>query len=498
MPDKIHTIPTLPGIKRDGTTFSGKNWTDGQWCRFYGGLPRKMGGYKQIVGGLPNIPRGIYVVNNSPNFNVYIGDESTLKYITIDISGNPISGLIDRTPASLIPSPYNDYTFDTMFSTISNTNKLIVHIAPNLFSIDSTVDGPIFYGDISANTPLVPTGISVSGGICVLHPYLFMFGNDGDVMWSEANDPTTIMGSARITGQKIVAGLQTRGGNSSPAGLLWSLDSVVRVTQVGTTSVEFNFDTVSSESSILSSRSIIEYNGVYFWAGIDTFLYYNGVVQELPNSLNRDYFFRNLNYSQQQKVWATKNTQWGEIWWFYPSGTNTECDSAVIYNVREQTWYDSKISRSDGYFNQTFSDPIWADNDVFGNYSVWMHESGTDQNVGGVLTAIDSYCETGDIAWIGFDADGQRQSIDKSGSLYRVEPDFIETGGMTLVVNGREYANSPVVSSQVYNFDSATTKIDLREQRRIMSLRFESNVIGGFYYMGQTLIVFRLGDTRPA
>ncbi len=120
---------------------------------------------------------------------------------------------------------------------------------------------------------------------------------------------------------------------------MWSLDSVIRVTQVGTAAIEFRFDTVTSQSSILSNKSIIEYDGIYYWAGVDRFLMYNGIVQELPNSMNLQYFFGNLNYAQRQKVWATKYTKYGEIWWHFPALTSTECDQAIIYNVREQTWY---------------------------------------------------------------------------------------------------------------------------------------------------------------
>jgi hypothetical protein len=57
---------------------------------------------------------------------------------------------------------------------------------------------------------------------------------------------------------------------------------------------------------------------------------YNGVVKEIPNTFNQNYFFDNLNYAQRQKVYATKVSRYGEIWWFYPSGDSTECNDAVI------------------------------------------------------------------------------------------------------------------------------------------------------------------------
>lgn len=498
MAGSFYPVISQPGIKRDGTTFLSQYYLDGQWCRFYRGLARKMGGYKQLFGGLLNIPRGMFVFPDSPNFNIYFGDFQSLKYFKIDQDGNTLTGLIDITPAGFIPNVNNIWQFQVMFSSVPGENVLIAQAAPNLASITNNVDAPIYAGPINTVVPLVPIGKSVSGGILVLHPYLFDFGTDGFVRISNANDPSTTFQEERVCDQKIVFGLPTRGGNSSPAGLLWSLNSLLRVTQVGTNDVIWKFDTVTSQSSILSSSSVVEMDGVVYWCGIDRFLMYNGTVREVPNQLNLNFFFLNLNYDQRQKVWATKVPQYGEIWWHFPIGAATECNHTVIYNVRENTWYDTSISRACGYYEQVFADPIWADSGIAGtNAAIWQHESGLNQNIGGVQTAIDSYFETGDISYIALGPDGKWTGKDRSLNFYRMEMDLIQNGLMTLVVNGRDYARGPNVPSITYPFDQNTTKIDMREMRRISSLRFESNTIDGFYEMGQTLLYLREGDTRP-
>ena len=217
-----------------------------------------------------------------------------------------------------------------------------------------------------------------------------------------------------------------------------------------------------------------------------------------------NFFFENVNYAQRQKVWATKITRFGEIWWFFPRITDEnpnpiECNWAVIYNIREQTWYDTEIHRGTGYFTQVFTRPIWGDNNGAGPYSVWIHEtSGYNQvDVNNNPTAIDSYIETSIFSLCAYGIDGQFGGTDKNEYLYRIEPDFNQVGQMNLIVKGREYANSPVVCSNPYNFMPNTTKIDMREQRREMSLRFESNDIDGFYEMGQILAVVKPGDDRP-
>ena len=500
MPEgKLYPVLTQPSIKRDGTKVAGNNYIDGQWMRFQRGLPRKIGGFKQLISGLPNIIRDTFVIPISPNFHVYIADFATLKYFPIDQFGNNLGPLVDRTPAGFVVNPNNIWEFDTLYITTGNNSNLIAHAAPNLAFIDSPVETPIYYGDIAANTPLVPTGFNVSGGILSLSPYLIGFGNAGHVQIYSANDPTTLLNEARVTNQKIVAGFQTRGGNSSPAGLLWSLNSLIRMTQAGTVGIDFRFDTITDQSSILSSSSVIEYDSRFFWCGIDRFLTYNGIVQEVPNQMNLNFFFQNLNYAQRQKIWATKVPQFGEIWWFYPFGTATECDEAVIYNVRENSWYDTGINRSSGYFEQVYADPIWTKNtpDLDGNYSVWTHETGYDQNIDGELTAIPCFIETGDIAWVAVGPDGQWTGTDRWVDLYRVEPDFWQqVGDITLSVKGTEYAQGSPEVVGTYTLAVNQSKQDMREQRRYMTLRFASDSLGGFFELGQLLLYFRIGDAR--
>ena len=222
--------------------------------------------------------------------------------------------------------------------------------------------------------------ISVSGGVVVLHPYVFVYGDNGLIQNCSAGDAedwvSADANATNVATGKVVKGLPVRGGSNSPSGLFWSLDSLIRVSYTpqslgvaGTsnfaTPTFWRYDIISSQSSIMSSSSVIEYDGIYYWCGVDRFLLYNGVVKEIPNPLNQNWFFDNLNYSQRQKVWATKVPRFGEIWWFYPRGDSVECNDAVIFNVREQTWYDAGQAigarRSAGYFSQVFAYPVQAD-----------------------------------------------------------------------------------------------------------------------------------------
>ena len=520
----------------------------------------------------------------------------------------------------------------------------------------------------SGNSTLTfSNNVSVSGGVVTLHPYIFVYGDNGLIKNCAAGNAqdwvSTDANEVNVATGKIVQGLPVRGGSNAPSGLFWSLDSLVRVSYIGGTGTPiqyWRYDIISSQSSILSSQSAIEYDGVYYWCGVDRFLLYNGTVKEIPNTFNQNYFFDNLNYNQRQKVWVTKVPRYGEIWWFYPRGDATECTDAIIYNVRENVWYDAGQAlgarRSAGYFSQVFAHPVaagWETPEldvvysgtmptvngsvelpqttaitsigltqlvtgtniatnaqvsairsdgiqtlntlvggsgyVNGTYTnvaltggsgagarativvsggavtsvtvttfgagyqlanslsasntnlggsgsgfsiqvsalypqvivmslaaiatgsdtvtfttnpnlikMWQHEIGTDAVDGQDVLAIDSFFETNDLGWV---AGGPSQAglvgENRWLRLERVEPDFIQDGDMTIVITGRPFAQGGDVESAEYVFGPDTGKVDMREQRRELRIRFRSNVAGGNYQLGRVLLSAAIGDVRP-
>lgn len=354
--------------------------------------------------------------------------------------------------------------------------------------------------------------ISVSGGCCMLYPYLFVYGNNGLLRNNSAGDLTNWTGADananNVSSTKIVKGLPVRGGTTAPAGLFWSLDSLIRVvynpTTVGTSTIYWTYDIVTSQSSILSSQCVIEYDGIYYWCGVDRFLAYNGVVQEVPNDTNLNWFFDNLNYDQRQKVWVAKIPRWGEIWWFYPRGNSQECNDAIIYNVREKVWYDAgqspQAQRSSGTFSEVFRFPIWAGNEtnVADNYTLWQHEKGVDEVYLRTVNAIESSFQTNSLGWVG-GGPGTKQikGLNRWIRVERVEPNFIQVGDMNLSIEGKSYADDTVDDvTGPYTFSPTTGKIDMREQRREMRLNFNSNVVNGDYQSGSILISADIGDER--
>jgi hypothetical protein len=362
-----------------------------------------------------------------------------------------------------------------------------------------------------AQTLTFDNDISVSGGIVMLFPYLFAYGNNGYIANCAAGDfnnwTSADSNKNNVSSTKVVKGLPLRGGTTSPAGLFWTLDSVVRVTyspqQVGSQTLYWRYDLITQQSSILSSQCVIEYDGIFYWCGSDRFLMYNGVVQEVENKQNFNYFFDRLNYVQRQKVWVSKVPRWGEIWWFFPNGDSDECNDAIVYNVRDKVWYDAGMAmgarRSAGVFSEIFRKPIWGGWDENGTngYTLWQHETGVDEVYTNNVNAIDSYFETNALGTrMGLVGTAEQPGDNVWTRVERIEPDFIQVGDMTVVVTGNGYADDTPQPSEPYTFSPTTLKVDMKEQRREMRLIFRSNTQNGDYFMGRVLLSADTGDVR--
>jgi len=704
---RIYSLAIPAGIKRDGTQFQNDQYTDGVWCRFQRGDPKKMGGYRTLFTSNTGVYRGMVsqpyngvnyifagnykeldvfncginygvgsgpfaatilpgtvpftlVSNTSSSFtiagnvtsqfptgtNVIFNQTTPVNFVTTTatytspnttvnvtgtITGSPTTVWLNNSPV-FTPDPalgpYRvTWQFDSQFSPLGGQLQIFAHPGYNLVDIDNGVPSQVLVGNITpvagntwtfnglsdsqgSNPTYKP--ISVDGGVCILYPFIFVYGSHGFIAnnhisstysqqnFYDWNGP--LANQVNVSASKIVKGMPMRGGTNAPAGLFWATDSLIRVSfnssasSTATASQFWTYDIVSSQISIMSSNAVVEMDGVFYWMGVDRFYLYNGTVKVLPNDKNLNYLFDNINYTQRQKVWATKVPRYNEIWFFYPRGTSTECNDAIIYNVKDSLWYDAGqakgAQRSCGYTTELFPTPIWADwnytpafsapytvinhpaslpaasnnqmyisgdvtsvftpgsiltfslsamssqtfqvtssvftvNSTIGapgvtlvsfsgatsssvpigslvyqqtsGYTIWQHEFGQNQvNLNGE-SAIYSSITTSDISWLtGNPSQDGLVGINRRMHLRRIEPNFLQTGTMSMTILGRKFANSATEEdSGPYYFDPHTDKIDLRVEHRLVRLKFESNQIDGNFEMGRLMITAEFGDERP-
>jgi hypothetical protein len=209
-----------------------------------------------------------------------------------------------------------------------------------------------------------------------------------------------------------------------------------------------------------------------------------------------------LNYTWRQKVFAFKVPRWGEIWWCYPRGSATECTHAVIYNVRENTWYDTELpgtGRSAGIFAKVYSKPFMVDVDLTATgYTLWQHETGVNAIKGASVEPVPSSFQTAEISFL-----TNQEPADKSMHCAVLEPDFVQSGDLTVQVMGRANARADEQDGELFTFaetatagDPQTQVVNTRDLRRLMSFKFASNTPNGDYQMGKTLAHIGPADGR--
>jgi hypothetical protein len=219
-------------------------------------------------------------------------------------------------------------------------------------------------------------------------------------------------------------------------------------------------------------------------------------------------------------VSAGLNNLFGEVMWFYPSATSSVVNKMVSYNYFDSSpqrpvWTVGTLARTMWQDSAVFSLPHALEYDastdtsfdVVGNTegrtSYYEHETGTDQNRNGTITAITANITSGD-----FDISQRRGITGQSTGMAdlrgdgeflmkirRFIPDFIsQTGTTRITLELRNFPNETAASSALGPFDitSSTLKIDTRARARSVALKVENTASSQSWKLG----TFRL-DIQP-
>jgi len=367
----------------------------------------QIAGTSGVSGAVAYFPVGtdiIFSQSGTPTTYTTTSVSYVAPYVQVGFSGTipatPTSAWIANAP-TFTPDPFGgpyrtNWQFDAVYSATGGELQILAHPGYNLINLDNGIPSQVLVGGITPTTGNTwtfsglsdsagqsPTyqPISVDGGVCVLYPFTFVYGSHGYIANNNISTNTNnatyqkqslydwngpLANQVNVSASKVVKGMTVRGGTNSPSGLFWSTDSLIRVSFTAANAPTYwNYDIVSSQISIMSANTVVEMDGIYFWMGVDRFYLYNGSVKVLPNDKNVNYLFDNINFSSRQKVWATKVPRFNEIWFFYPRGEATECTDVIIYNTKDQIWYDTGMAlgsqRSCGYTTELLPTPLWAD-----------------------------------------------------------------------------------------------------------------------------------------
>lgn len=304
------------------------------------------------------------------------------------------------------------------------------------------------------------------------------------VRWSDRGRPgswnptdTNSSGGQVLTTGSYIAGAA----RSKTEVLVWTDECVYVMNYIGGDLI-FGFKEVADGVSIIGPKASVTAGNSVFWMGDRNFYIYSGNVEVLPCSLLSHVFSdttTGLNYSQRSKVFAARNTEFGEVIFFYPSSDSSENDRYVSYNYIEGLWAMGTMGRTAWSDSGIREKPqaAYISDSTNEKTTLYEHESGADAD-GSAMTA---YIES---AYFDID-DG-----DSFAFIRRVIPDILFTSGndMSFYIYKKDFPSdgrdsSPVTGSIGTSVDQAHVRVRGRQ----VAIRFESTS----YDTG-----WRLGDTR--
>ena len=215
-------------------------------------------------------------------------------------------------------------------------------------------------------------------GTTTQDPLLIRFGSQ-ESLTNFTPDTTNTAGDLRLSsGSTFVQAVETK-----QQILIFTDTSLFSMRFIGPP-FTFGLQELSKNITIMSPNSAVAVDDVVFWMGKDNFYIYTGRTQQIACTV-RDKVFLDFNEEQSSKVVAGVNSQWSEIWWFYPSANSGDNDKYVIYNYANQTWYYGTLARTAWHDRGIRRYPIGADS----NY-LFDHENGNDDDGSAMTASIES------------------------------------------------------------------------------------------------------------
>lgn len=324
----------------------------------------------------------------------------------------------------------------------------------------------------------------VTGGD--IDPLLIRFSSQESFLdWTPT--ATNTAGDLRISsGNQIVAVEQTN------QQMVVLTDSSAHTVQFLGPPFTFGVQEVASGISTAGANCAVSANDTVYWMGLGEFYFYNGVVQAIPCSVKEYVFDETFDQTKRDLVFASHNSAFSEIWWFYPCSVSGDCTRYVVYNYAQQIWYYGTLARSAWVDRGTSLNPIAAGLDGY----LYNHESGLDDGSVNPPAAIASYVQSSP-----FDL-GEG---DKFMSVYRMLPDITFRNSTsvpeaTFTVAAQNFPGSstfgstanPVVRTATVPVQQFTPEVFLRLRGRAASIRVGSDQVGTSWRLGSPRL-----DVRP-
>lgn len=243
----------------------------------------------------------------------------------------------------------------------------------------------------------------------------------------------------------------------------------------------FGFHQLGGNVRLAGQNAMVAVDDVIYWMDDSRFMRYDGTIQEILCPVE-SHVFDNLTENQRAKVVAGSNSEFSEVWWFYPTGN--ENDRYVVFNYQENVWYYGTMTRTAWVDARLGRNPIAASTDMY----LYYHEIGLNDGSTEPESSIHSWVESSstDIA-----------EGDKFMFAKRILPDltFKTSTGMpqaTFTVKAREFPgdgfeqedDETAVQTATTPVETWTRWLDIRIRGRSYAVRVESDGLNTAWRLG--------------
>lgn len=433
-----------PGVWRNGTAYESKGrYFDANLVRWYEGALRPVGPWKTHTSStVTGASRACLIWrDNSQVTHAGIGTHSHLYVMSRSgtVSDITPAGFTTGRADAISGGGYGSQNYGAGAYGVPTPDTTTVQEA-SVWSLQTwgenllgcmAADGKVYTWDLNtAHVATVVTNSPTASAILVTEEeFLLALGaasNNREIAWSDqANntvwtpDATNQAGSFVIqTAGQILCGVKVSG-----AHLVFTDVDVWRGVYQGPPLV-YGYERVGSDCGLPSRNAVAVAGANAYWMGLDSFWTYNGYVNDLPCEV-ADYVFTSFNRAQASKVFAFHNSQFGEIWWFYPSASSVDIDRYVVYSYREKHWNIGALGRTCAADRGVFLYPLMVD--LAG--SIWDHEYPFSA---GTYSGATVYAQTGPI---------ELGNGDRTYMLRQYVPDEKTAGDVTITFSTKIYPN---------------------------------------------------------
>jgi hypothetical protein len=329
-------------------------------------------------------------IDNTSGTNTAIGTATELLYVNASGTATDItpSGYVAGDENAVINTAYGGgfFSYGGSLYGVKQPSSGVFQEADS-WSLDNwgeylvgcaTNDGKLYEWQLNTSNPaaqIANSPTSCKGLVVTEERFIFALQADGNprkVAWCDREDNTTWTplatneaGDIELqTNGEIMAGVRMRGRTL----LVTNTDAHIATYQ-GAPYV-YGFERVGTACGAASRNGVVAIDQGAFWVGSEAFYYFDGSVAKQLSCDVQDYVFEDMNKNQMSKVNAVHNSEYGEIWWFYPSEGSIECDSYVAYDYLENHWEIGRIDRTCGADQGVFDEPRWID----ANGMIYEHE----------------------------------------------------------------------------------------------------------------------------